>query len=278
MTVSPEIEIRGLVKYFGPRTVLDGLDLCVPVGETVALIGPSGGGKSTLLRCMNGLTTFDAGEIRVGPHLLQASAMGGLPAAGGAQSPAAGNRSLPARAGKAGLPCAATVIQIRRRLGMIFQDFQLFPHLTAAGNVMEAPVHVLRLPQREARDRAMALLARVGLADRADAYPRELSGGQKQRVAIARALAMEPRGLLCDEITSALDPELKHEVLGVLEDLKRDRLTLIVVTHELGFARRSAERILVLDEGKVIEEGPPDQVLDHPRTARTRRFLSRVLA
>jgi polar amino acid transport system ATP-binding protein len=161
---------------------------------------------------------------------------------------------------------------------MIFQDFQLFGHLTALGNVTEAPMHVLGLARAAATARAIGLLERVGLADRADAYPRELSGGQKQRVAIARAMAMQPRGLLCDEITSALDPELKHEVLGVLEDLKRDGLTLVVVTHELGFARRAADRIVVLDEGKVLEEGPPGRIFDDPQMPRTRRFLSRVLA
>jgi polar amino acid transport system ATP-binding protein len=168
--------------------------------------------------------------------------------------------------------------QVRRLVGMIFQDFQLFPHLTALGNLIEVPHRVLGLSKAEAKGRAMDLLARVGLADRASAYPRELSGGQKQRVAIARAMAMEPRGLLCDEITSALDPELKGEVLAVLEDLKRDGLTLVVVTHEMGFARRAADRIVVLDEGKVVEEGPPAQVLDRPQTARTRQFLSQVLA
>ncbi len=156
---------------------------------------------------------------------------------------------------------------------MIFQDFQLFPHLTALQNVMEAPRCVLRLSRAEAHDRAMRLLGRVGLADRAAAYPQELSGGQKQRVAIARAMAMEPRGLLCDEITSALDPELKNEVLSVLEDLKRDGLTLMIVTHEIGFARRAADRIVVLADGKIVEEGTPRQVLDDPQTPRTRQFL-----
>jgi len=246
-----QVGVRGVVKRFGDRPVLDGVDLTIQAGETVALLGPSGGGKSTLLRCINGLTRFDAGEIQVGPHRL----------GGGPQSPP-----------------RETVNRIRRLFGMIFQDFQLFPHLTAVGNVMEAPVHVLGVPAADARRRAVKLLTRVGLGDRADAYPRELSGGQKQRVAIARALAMEPRGLLCDEITSALDPELKHEVLGVLEDLKQDGLALIVVTHELGFARRTADRIVVLDGGKVIEEGPPEQVLDRPQSERVRRFFRQVLA
>jgi polar amino acid transport system ATP-binding protein len=251
MTEPVEVQVRGVTKQFGPRSVLAGVDLTVPPGETVALIGPSGGGKSTLLRCINGLTRFDAGEIRVGPHELR----------GGTKPPS-----------------PVTAMAIRRLFGMIFQDFQLFPHLTALGNVMEAPVHVLGLPPPEARDRAIKLLQRVGLADRADAHPKELSGGQKQRVAIARALAMEPCGLLCDEITSALDPELKHEVLEVLEELKQEGLTLIVVTHELGFARRSADRIVVLDGGRVIEDGTPDQIFDCPQMPRTQRFLSQMLA
>ena len=247
---SLEIELRGVTKRFGERIALDGVSLSIAARETVALIGPSGGGKSTLLRCVNGLTAFDGGELRVGPHVLRP-----------------GNHRANAEAAR----------RVRGLFGMIFQDFQLFPHLTVLGNLIEAPVHVLKTPSAQARHRGMELLARVGLADRADAYPRELSGGQKQRVAIARALAMDPRGLLCDEITSALDPELKGEVLSVLEDLKRDGLTLIVVTHEIGFARRTADRIVVLDEGKVIEEGPPSQVLDNPQTPRTRRFLSQML-
>lgn len=246
-----DVAIDGVAKRFGQRTVLDGVSLSVAAHETVAVIGPSGGGKSTLLRAINGLTTFDAGEIRVGPHVLRP-----------------GNSRANAEASH----------EVRRLVGMVFQDFQLFPHLTALGNLVEAPRRVLGLSKAEARDRAMALLARVGLADRAGAYPRELSGGQKQRVAIARAMAMQPRGLLCDEITSALDPELKGEVLAVLEALKHEGLTLVVVTHEIGFARRAADRIVVLDAGKVIEEGPPDQVLDHPKTERTQRFLSQVLA
>ena len=245
-----EIAVAGVTKRFGPHTVLDGLSLTVRPRETVAVIGPSGSGKSTLLRSINGLCPFDAGEIRVGPHVLR-----------------------PPRAGQAN----GDVQQVRRLMGMIFQDFQLFPHLSALQNIMEAPLHVLGLSRPDARARAMALLGRVGLADRAGAYPRELSGGQKQRVAIARAMAMEPRGLLCDEITSALDPELKSDVLAVLENLKRDGLTLLVVTHEIGFARRAADRIVVLADGRVIEDGPPSQVLDAPQTPRTRQFLSQVL-
>lgn len=245
-----DVVIDNVSKRFGERTVLDGASLSIAAHETVAIIGPSGGGKSTLLRTINGLATIDSGEIRVGPHVLRS-----------------GRRK----------PNGDAAHEVRRLVGMIFQDFQLFPHLTALGNVMEAPRRVLGLAKPEARKRAMALLERVGLGERCDAYPRELSGGQKQRVAIARAMAMQPRGLLCDEITSALDPELKGEVLAVLEDLKREGLTLAVVTHEIGFARRAADRVVVLDEGKVIEEGPPAEVLDRPKTERTKRFLSQVL-
>jgi ABC-type polar amino acid transport system ATPase subunit len=250
MSGEMQVVISHLTKRFGERLVLDDVSLCIDAGQTVALIGPSGAGKSTLLRSINGLNTFDQGEIRVGSHTL-------LP-----------NRSHHACPG---------AHQVRRLFGMIFQDFQLFPHLTALQNVMEAPRCVLKLGKAEAQDRAMRLLGRVGLADRGGAYPQELSGGQKQRVAIARAMAMEPRGLLCDEITSALDPELKSEVLAVLEDLKRDGLTLIIVTHEIGFARRTADRVVVLAEGKIIEEGTPSQVLDDPQTPRTRQFLSQIL-
>jgi polar amino acid transport system ATP-binding protein len=246
-----DIKVSNLSKGFGGRVILDGVSLDVRGGETVALIGPSGGGKSTLLRCLNGLNTFDAGSILVGGQKL-------LPAA------TQNNRSA--------------ACQVRRLLGMIFQDFQLFPHLTALQNVIEAPLRVLGLGRATAVERGTKLLERVGLRDRLEHYPRQLSGGQKQRVAIARALAMEPRGLLCDEITSALDPELKIEVLDVLEQLKKEGMTLLMVTHEIGFARRAADRVVVLAEGKIIEEGPPNQVIDRPQTPRTQLFLSRVLS
>jgi polar amino acid transport system ATP-binding protein len=244
------LHVEGVCKRFGSRVVLDGVSLTVQPGETVALIGPSGGGKSTLLRCLNGLTAFDAGAVQVGAHRIDAR-----------------------ESGRASPP----VLAARRLLGMIFQDFQLFGHLTALGNVIEAPVQVLRLSRAAATERAMALLDRVGLAGHAASYPQQLSGGQKQRVAIARALAMEPRGLLCDEITSALDPELKGEVLDVVARLKGEGLTLILVTHEIGFARRAADRIVVLADGRIIEEGPPAAVLDAPRESRTKQFLSRVM-
>jgi ABC-type polar amino acid transport system ATPase subunit len=246
-----QIVLTNLTKRFGAQMVLDRINLRVAAGETVALIGPSGGGKSTLLRCLNGLNTFQDGEIYVGGHVLH-------PDAHSARNGAAAH-------------------QVRRLLGMVFQDFQLFPHLTALQNIIEAPLRVRKLSKVAAVERGLALLKRVGLEDRAEAYPAQLSGGQKQRVAIARALAMEPRGLLCDEITSALDPELKNEVLAVLEDLKRDGMTLLIVTHEIGFARRAADRVVVLAEGTIIEEGPPSQVLEQPRTERTKLFLRRVL-
>jgi ABC-type polar amino acid transport system ATPase subunit len=246
------IEAAGLTKRFGQRLILDRVSLRVRAGETVALIGPSGGGKSTLLRCLNGLHGWDEGSVCVGGYLLES--------AGSAR------------------PAGPAAQQVRRMLGMVFQDFQLFPHLTVLANICEAPRRVLGLSRDEAVQRGRALLDRVGLADRAGAYPDELSGGQKQRVAIARALAMQPRGLLCDEITSALDPELKHEVLDVVSDLRRDGMALVVVTHEMGFARRAADRVVVLADGRLIEDGPPQQVFDRPASPRTRQFLSRVMA
>jgi len=252
MTVAsvPEnsVEMHGVTKTYGARTILDGITTRLAPGETVALIGPSGGGKSTLLRCINGLATFDKGHIQVGPHRLQPNAP------------------------------PAEISLVRRLFGMIFQDFQLFPHLTALENVTEAPVQVRGMNEAEAQEHGKALLARVGLAERVHYYPKELSGGQKQRVAIARALAMEPRGLLCDEITSALDPELKAEVLDVLMDLKAEGMTLIVVTHEIHFARRAADRVLLLAEGRIAEEGPPEKVFESPQTDRAKRFLKTVMA
>lgn len=244
-----DIQIRGLVKRYGERAVLNGLDLTVHQGETLAILGPSGSGKSTLLRCLNALTSFDAGEVRVGEIVL--------------------------RAGQADQQLA---LQIRRQLGMVFQEFALFPHLRAQDNVAIGPRLVLGWPKNQARALARKLLTRVGLEHRAAAFPAQLSGGEKQRVAIARALAIGPKGLLCDEITSALDPELKWEVLEVLADLKREGLTLVVVTHEVGFARRVADRVCILADGRILEEGPPGEVLYQPRTPRAQKFLARVLS
>ncbi|MGF1579728.1 MAG: amino acid ABC transporter ATP-binding protein [Gemmataceae bacterium] len=245
------IIVTNLTKRYGDRLVLDQVGFRVEPAETVALIGPSGGGKSTLLRCLNGLTDFNEGEVSVGPYHIRA------------QDPR--NKRQEA------------IQQIRRRFGMIFQDFQLFPHLTAIQNVTEAPTRVLNLPHVKARQQATELLQRVGLGGHLDAWPQSLSGGQKQRVAIARALAMNPRGLLCDEITSALDPELKIGVLAILDALRAEGLTLIVVTHEIGFARQVADRVLVLADGKIIEEGPPSEVIDNPKVQRTKTFLHCVL-
>jgi polar amino acid transport system ATP-binding protein len=242
------LSFENVSKRFRYLVVIDRVSLSVSAGEMVALIGPSGGGKSTMLRCASGLTAFDGGKVQVGPHVLSGGANGS--------------------AGR----------QLWRVFGMVFQDFQLFPHLTALENVIEAPMRVLGRLRGEAVVRGWELLRRVGLGDRGEAYPRQLSGGQKQRVAIARALAMEPRGLLCDEITSALDPELKYEVLRVLEALRMQGMTIVMVTHEIGFARRVANRVVVLADGKIVEEGPAADVLDKPRKPRTQAFLKQVLA
>ncbi|MSU79292.1 MAG: amino acid ABC transporter ATP-binding protein [Gemmataceae bacterium] len=245
--MSWSITLTNVTKKYGERTILDDISLTIPAGETVAILGPSGGGKSTLIRCVNGLNTFDAGEIEVGPHRVGPTGPKGV------------------------------ITRIRQSFGMIFQDFQLFPHFSVLENITEAPIRVLGERPALVRERAMLLLKRVGLADRATAYPRELSGGQKQRIAIARALAMNPRGLLCDEITSSLDPEIKTEVLNVLEDLKRDGMTLVLVTHEIGFARRVADRVVVLCDGRIIENGPPASVLDNPQSERMAAFLKCVM-
>jgi len=243
------IEILGLRKRFGAVTVLDGIDHQQAAGEVVALIGPSGCGKSTLLRCLNWLETPDAGSLRLGDVRIEAG------------TPEASDRRLRQR--------------LRRRTGMIFQQFHLFPHRTALENVMEAPVHVDRLPLSEARALAMGLLSKVGLADRAHHLPSQLSGGQQQRVAIARALAMKPQILLCDEPTSALDPELRGEVLTVLQTLAAEGMTLLLVTHELAFTRDIAHRVVFLEGGRVVESGPTRAVLDQPQHPRLQEFLGK---
>jgi polar amino acid transport system ATP-binding protein len=240
------IRVEGLRKAHGAIQVLRGIDAEVKEGETIALVGPSGGGKSTFLRCLNGLTSFDAGLIRI-----------------------AGVELAPGTA-----PDAPQLRALRARVGMVFQSLNLFPHLTARENVSLAPVHVRHEAPSSAGARAAELLARVGLADRGDARPAELSGGQQQRVAIARALAMGPEVLLLDEPTSALDPQMRGEVLGVLRDLARTGMTMLVVTHEMAFARSVATRVWVFDEGRLVEDGPPAQVCDSPRSARARAFFA----
>ncbi|KOU10023.1 MULTISPECIES: amino acid ABC transporter ATP-binding protein [Streptomyces] len=249
------VDIRDVHKSFGPLHVLKGVDLTVRTGEVTVVLGPSGSGKSTLLRTVNHLEKVDRGLISVDGDLIGYRRSGDR------------LRELPER----------EVLRQRTRIGFVFQDFHLFPHLTVLENITEAPVSALKRPRREAVDTARRLLERVGLADRAGAFPRQLSGGQQQRVAIARALALEPRLLLFDEPTSALDPELVGEVLDVIGDLARQGTTMIVVTHETGFAREVADTVVFMDDGRIVEQGPPGDVLDRPRHERTRAFLSRVL-
>ncbi|MCU1570027.1 MAG: amino acid transporter ATP-binding protein [Naasia sp.] len=249
------IRVRAVRKRFGSREVLKGIDLTVRRGEVAVLLGPSGSGKSTLLRCINHLETVDGGRIEVGGHLV-------------GYSP---------KKGKLYEMTPRQVADQRRTIGMVFQRFNLFPHMTALDNITAAPLAVLRQPKRDARARAMQLLDRVGLADWAGHYPAQLSGGQQQRVAIARALAMDPEVMLFDEPTSALDPELVGEVLAVMRELARSGMTMVVVTHEMNFAAEVADQITFMDDGAVVERGTPDEVLTRPRNARTREFLQRVL-
>ncbi|MFJ9344173.1 amino acid ABC transporter ATP-binding protein [Streptomyces sp. NPDC101733] len=249
------VDVRGVHKSFGALEVLRGVDLQVRVGEVTVVLGPSGSGKSTLLRTINHLEKVDRGWIGVDGEII-------------------GYR---ASRGKLYELKEKEVLGQRTRIGFVFQNFNLFPHLTVLDNLVEAPVSVLRRPRREARESARRLLERVGLSDKGDAYPRQLSGGQQQRVAIARALALEPKVLLFDEPTSALDPELVGEVLDVIKDLARAGSTMIVVTHEIGFAREVADTVVFMDGGTVVEQGPPAAVLDDPRHPRTRAFLSKVL-
>ncbi|SCG40780.1 amino acid ABC transporter ATP-binding protein [Micromonospora humi] len=249
------VEIRDVHKSFGAHEVLHGVDLTVPGGSVTVVLGPSGSGKSTLLRAINHLEKVDRGTITVDGELI-------------------GYRRVGDRLNELG---ERHILRQRARIGFVFQSFNLFPHLTALDNVAEAPVATGRRGRADARAYARTLLGRVGLADRADAYPRQLSGGQQQRVAIARALALDPALILFDEPTSALDPELVGEVLDVLRALAAAGTTMIVVTHEIGFAREVADTVVFLDAGRIVEQGPPEQVLDHPRHERTKAFLSKVL-
>ncbi|MFE7316273.1 amino acid ABC transporter ATP-binding protein [Streptomyces sp. NPDC057555] len=255
------VEVRSVHKSFGAVEVLRGIDLEVAAGEVAVVLGPSGSGKSTLLRTINHLEKADSGWISVDGALI------GYRRGAGPAARADRLYELPER-------------EIRRQrtgIGFVFQNFHLFPHLTVLENLVEAPIAVQRRPRKEAEATARRLLARVGLAEKADAYPGQLSGGQQQRVAIARALALSPRLLLFDEPTSALDPELVGEVLDVIRDLAHQGTTMIIVTHEIGFAREVADTVVFMDGGRIVEQGPPAQVLDHPRHARTRAFLAKVL-
>lgn len=254
MNPPPVLEARGLRKSFGANEVLAGIDLSVAAGETVCILGPSGSGKSTLLRCLNWLEPPDGGSV-----FLMGQRVGIRPG---------GNIRMSDR----------ELSRVRTRIAMVFQHFALWPHLTALQNVMEAPLHVQRRPRAEVRDEAERLLAKVGLLDKRDAFPARLSGGQKQRVGIARALAMRPDLLLFDEPTSALDPELVGEVLTVMQDLARDGMTMVVVTHEMGFAREVADRVVLIDRGHVVESAPPEAFFTRPQMERTRQFLLRYSA
>jgi polar amino acid transport system ATP-binding protein len=254
---TPDVAVRAVDvhKWFGRLHVLKGVDLDVLKGETVCLIGPSGSGKSTVLRCINHLEKIDSGRIEVNGHLI-------------------GYRE---QRGKLVEDSERSIASQRAEIGLVFQRFNLFPHKTALGNVIEAPVRVRGVRKEEAVARGEALLERVGLADKRDVYPGKLSGGQQQRVAIARALAMNPAVMLFDEATSALDPEMIGEVLEVMEELSDEGMTMIVVTHEMGFARKAADRIAMIDDGRIIEEGPPDHFFESPTHERTKAFLSKIL-
>lgn len=248
------IDVRGVHKSFGSLEVLRGVDLAVPTGSVTVILGPSGSGKSTLLRTINHLEKVDEGLIHVGGDLIGYRQVGDK------------LHELPER----------DVLRQRARIGFVFQNFNLFGHLSILENVMEAPL-AQRRPRAQVDAEARELLARVGLQDKAFAYPRQLSGGQQQRVAMARALALRPEVILFDEPTSALDPELVGEVLDVIRELARDGRTLVIVTHEIGFAREVADTVVFMDGGRIVESGPPSQVIDAPRHERTRAFISRVL-
>ncbi|GGU29339.1 amino acid ABC transporter ATP-binding protein [Streptomyces violascens] len=249
------VEVHDVHKWYGTHRVLDGVDLTVRPGEVTVILGPSGSGKSTLLRVINHLEKPEIGHVSINGELIGVKRQGER------------LKELSERA----------ILTQRGRIGFVFQNFNLFPHLTVLDNVAAAPVATGRLGKTKAQELARELLGRVGLGDKTGAYPRQLSGGQQQRVAIARALALRPGVIVFDEPTSALDPELVGEVLAVIKDLATSGTTLLIVTHEIGFAREIADRVVFIDGGKIIEQGPPSEVLDKPRHERTRDFLSKVL-
>ena len=238
------IDIENLHKSFGDAHILKGIDLHIKEKEVVVIIGPSGSGKSTLLRCINYLERPTSGTVSVDGIILGSE---------------------------------ANINDVRKEVGMVFQRFNLFPHMTVLANIMLAPMKVRQVPKEEAEERARALLARVGLADKAESYPKQLSGGQQQRVAIARALAMKPKVMLFDEPTSALDPEMVGEVLDVMKSLAKEGMTMVIVTHEMGFAREVGDRVLFVDDGRILEQGTPEAVFEHPQEERTKNFLSKVV-
>jgi ABC-type polar amino acid transport system ATPase subunit len=252
----PTVQIKNLHKSYGSHEVLKDINLHVERGEVVCVIGPSGSGKSTLLLCINFLEPYNAGEVLIDGELV------------GYQHNKSGKLvPVPER----------QLNKTREHIGIVFQQFNLFPHMTALENIIEAPIRVSGVPKASAVERGRALLARVGLSEKQDAYPSQLSGGQQQRVAIARALAMEPKVMLFDEVTSALDPELVGEVLAVMRSLAKDGLTMLVVTHEMGFAREVADRIIFMDDGEILEQGRPEEIFGSPRTPRLQAFLGRIL-
>jgi len=239
------VELAGVRKVFGDNVVLQDIDLRIAHGEAIVVAGPSGSGKSTMLRCINGLEQIDAGTISFDGQRVDSA-----------------GRELP---------------RLRRQIGMVFQAFNLFPHMTVEQNVTAAPVNVLGLSHEEARTRAAELLERVGIPEKTKEFPADLSGGQQQRVAIARALAMQPKLMLFDEPTSALDPEMIREVLDVMRDLARSGMTMVVVTHEMGFAREVCDRLVFIDEGAIVEEGPPDEFFSKARSERAREFVDKII-
>ena len=254
--ISPAIVVaQGVEKCFGKLQVLKGIDLTVRKGEVVVIVGASGSGKTTFIRCLNHLEKIEKGRIEVNGHLI----------------------GYVERDGRLIEDRERNIARQRREIGMVFQRFNLFPHLTALENIIEAPVHVRNISREEALATGRALLARVGLSEKEKAYPAQLSGGQQQRVAIARALAMKPALMQFDEPTSALDPEMIGEVLDVMKELARDGMTMIVVSHEMGFAREVANRMIMMDDGRIIEDAPPEQFFTKPKHERTKSFLTRVI-